>query len=378
MNSLVSYASDSESDADEIIPPGPGLAAPAAGHSSAQHPSSPKHHGSHNSDENAPTTALTANTEHGQDDFVSAALKDLQTFAASVSDDTSALLETPEPDPPLVSLDNRISFEYGPSDMDVDHTSADVVPDDDIIMAEDTAVEAVVSPPTTPVELTSEQQVIFDAFMLKINAIPLVSQSPSLPPQDTDPAETKDERQEYMLSDQKWQQSASVQEIYSRLHQLSLLSSPTLDSQLLEDRLIEFAIRILDWDRGGMKPAYFMGEERVQFLSQQEAKSKSKGQDRSSSHATSSDHSDDDSEDERQGEDKTAIDPPPYAGVVAAMLELMRTTEQAAAPDGWEVVWDPMSNSYGFRHWDQVRGPCLPYIHPASTTIQGPALRLKK
>ncbi|CAO3567218.1 unnamed protein product [Mortierella alpina] len=359
----------------KIIPPGPGPAAPAVGHSTAQELSVPEHHGPHHVDENAPT-ALIESTEHGQNDFVSAALRDLQTFAASVSDDTNTLPETPVPEPSLESLDKSISIVQGPSDMDVDHTSVLIVPDDDIIMTEGTAEEAAVSPPTTPVVLTSEQQAIFDAFMLKINAIPLVSQSPSPPPQETDPVEARDERQEYMLSDQKWQQSASVQEIYSRLHQLSLLPSPTLDPQTLEDRLIEFAIRILDWDRGGMKPVYFMGEERVQFLSQQEARAKSKGHDRSDSHATSSDDSDDDSEDGRQSEDKASIDPPPYGGVVAAMLELMRRTEQAAAPDGWDVVWDTMSNSYGFRHWDQRT---LSTIYPSSEyNSPGPGLASKK
>ncbi|KAF9955712.1 hypothetical protein BGZ72_003471 [Mortierella alpina] len=348
MNSLVSYASDSESDADEIIPPpAPGSAASAAGHASTQELSSSEHNGPHHPDRSAPAT-LTEDTEHSQDDFVSAALKDLQSFAASVGDVTSTL---PEDTPQQTSPDSQGSsslIEPGPSDMDVDPKSAvHVVSEDDIIMAEDIAASEAASPSSTPVQLTSEQQAIFDAFMLKIDAIPLVSQDQTSPPQEADLPVSKDERQEHMLSDLRWQQSASVQEIYSRLHQLSLLSSPTLDSQMLDDRLIEFAIRILDWDRGGMKPAYFMGEERAQFLLQRETSAKSKDRDRSKSSSAESDESEDDNEVK-----DTTMDPPPYGGVVAEMLELMRKTERAAAPDGWDVVWDAMRNSYGFRHWD--------------------------
>ncbi|KAF9984539.1 hypothetical protein BGZ75_003892 [Mortierella antarctica] len=366
MNSLVSYASDSESDADEIIhPPASGPAPSDAGHSLAQDPSLPENHGPHNPNENAPAS-LTEDKEQGQDDFVSAALKDLQNFAASVGSGTSTLPETPLPLVSLDSLNDSTSIEQGPLDMDVDQGSSDVVPDDDIIMAEGTAAAEAISPPRTPVELTSEQQAIFDAFMLKIDAIPLVSQDQSLPPPETDPPVSKDERQEHILSDLRWQQSASVQEIYSRLHQLSILSSPTLDSQMLEDRLIEFAIRILDWDQGGMKPAYFMGEERAQFLSHQETKGKSKGWDRSQSHSASSDGSEDDSENDCQVEDTAVMDPPPYGGVVAEMLELMRKTEQAAAPDGWEVVWDAITSSYRFRDWEKRT---LSTIYPSGEHI---------
>ncbi|KAF9273031.1 hypothetical protein BGZ68_001883 [Mortierella alpina] len=307
MNSLVSYASDSESDADEIIPPpAPRLAASAAGHSLAQELSPPEHNGLHHSDKSAPAT-LAEDMGHGQDDFVSAALKDLQTFAASVGGDADTLPDNPVLQASLDSQGNNALTEPGPLDMDVDQESAHVVPEDDIIMAEATAVAEVTSPPRTPVELTSEQQAIFDAFMLKIDAIPL----------------------------------------------------------MLDDRLIEFAIRILDWDQGGMKPAYFMGEGRAQFLSHQKSRGKSKDRGRSESHSAGSD----DSEDDSQDEDTATINPPPYGGIVAEMLELMRKTEQAAAPDGWEVVWDAMRSSYGFRHWvtgtlssiypsDEMKSPC--------------------
>ncbi|KAF9558254.1 hypothetical protein EC968_007194 [Mortierella alpina] len=372
MNSLVSYASDSESDAEEIIPPpAPGSVASTAGHSSAQELSFAEHHGPRIPDENAPAT-VTEDTEHAEDDFVSAALKDLQTFAASVSDDTSTLPKSPALEASLDSQDNSASTEQDSTDMDVHQESAHVVPDDDVIMAESTAVAEAGSPPTKSVELTTEQQAIFDAFMLKIDAIPLVPQNQSFPPPETDPFVSKDARQEHILSDLKWRQSASVQEIYSRLHQLSLLPSPTLDAQMLEDRLIEFAIRILDWDRGGMKPAYFVGEERARFLLDQQTRAKRKDLDRSKSSSAGSDNSDEESEDDSLVNDTAAMDPPPYGGVVAEMLELMRKTEKAAAPDGWEVVWDAPRNSYEFRHWDTST---LSTIYPSGEHISaGPGL----
>ncbi|KAG0208097.1 hypothetical protein BGX28_000853 [Mortierella sp. GBA30] len=373
MNSLVSYASDSESELDEsILPqpvPGSALVASSVGHSST-HQSAPLHdpgHKVHNdasSDDITMTSAVSEGASDGENDFVSAALKDLQSFAATV--DTS--IEVPE----MLSKESTTADAslINPTDMDVDQeTVKDDAPDSTVTK------DAILLPPRAPVELTLEQQAIFDAFMQQINDIPLTTKDQSLPPpislhpNSSTSAKYLEDTTNSATSEMQWQQSASIQAIYSRMHHLSLLSSPKVDPKELEDRLIEFAIRILDWEQRGMKPAYFLGEERAQFLLKREAVTAS-NQDRSRSEDGSDAEDEDDVEDDQ---DTTNTLPPPYGGVVAEMLELMSRTEQSAAPNGWKVVFNAAENSYGFQHLESgILSSTYPAVKQDQVPVQLP------
>jgi len=329
MNNLASYGSDTESDSEEpvsVIPPKQHLVATVnliTNQSDLFEPGTKSQSGQKDHDGDIP---MTDSAKGGDDDFVSAALQDLQNFAEGIDSDTDMDVSSTTPDPIVL-------------DSEAQDTSivADPITDE----KESTTTKALESgsfssPP--PVELTPEQQLVFDAFLRDIDAIPLTTQDQSRPPASHP---NSNDTANHGLDELEWQKTQSVQSIYSRMHQLSLLLSPTIDLKEIESRLIEFAIRILDWEQGGMKPEYFMGEARAQAVAQQEAAK------RSLKNNGQSEQEDNEDEDTHQEED---LPLPPYTGVVGEMLEYMYKVEQSATPSGWKIVWEPKDNSYGFRH----------------------------
>ncbi|KAK3824552.1 MAG: hypothetical protein J3Q66DRAFT_325366 [Benniella sp.] len=330
MNNLVSYGSDTESDSEEpvsVIPPKQHLVATTnliTNQSTLYEPGTKNQSGRKDHDGDIP---MTDPAKDGDDDFVSAALQDLQNFAEGIDSDTDMDMDASPTAPDPIVLDSE------PQDTGI---VADPTADGKESRTTKALESGSFSPPP-PVELTPEQQLVFDAFLRDIDAIPLTTQDQSRPPVARP---NSNDTVDHGLDELEWQKTQPVQSIYSRMHQLSLLPSPTIDQKDIESRLIEFAIRILDWEQGGMKPEYFMGEARAQAVAQQEATKRSlnNGQ---------SEQDDDEDEDTHQDED---LPLPPYAGVVGEMLEYMYNVEQSAAPSGWKTVWEPKDNSYGFRH----------------------------
>ncbi|KAK3819144.1 MAG: hypothetical protein JOS17DRAFT_820182 [Linnemannia elongata] len=399
MNALVSYASDSDSDSDsgDLSPttttataaasqknaPFTSESTPTAASSSAT-PS--KHH----TPEGTPGTRtpdLREGTDiqqdirevHGQqeeqhggeeeqekveeeedDDFVSAALKDLQSFAATVDDsttipqqdaDTAMTVATPPVEDSSSSTTTAIvaasgtqpsqgSVQPESTDMDVDQTETAIA------TATTTTATTVPPQPPTPIELTTEQQIIFDTFLQEINAIPLLplpsTDQPLLPPlpprasSSTDPASQPSTSTKSLKDDDRWIQTQTPQTIYSRIHQLSTLPQTNrFNPKEVENRLIEFAIRLLDWEQGGLKPVYFLGEERaIKELESRRREEESGGE------------SDADDEGDLQ-----AGSLPRYSGIVGEMIEFMHAVEKIAPPDDhWTVVWSLKELSYGFFH----------------------------
>ncbi|KAG0353665.1 hypothetical protein BC939DRAFT_500020 [Gamsiella multidivaricata] len=374
MNSLVNYASDSESECESS---GPSLIAiskqpsapssPVIGSStdqthqqpapSQQQDSSPVNTNKPGRDGDTVSTPLDRCNEG--DEFVSAALKDLQSFAATVdptSNSSPATVST-QLKPQEESQDTSESSR--PIAMDLDGGSMIT----EVIVGDSASTDLPATILATPtVVLTSEQQHIFDGFLAAIDAIPLTTKEQSRPPPRPSSPLTAQGCTLPLLpsegpghfagdsspSDSQWQQAQSVHSVYSRMHQLSLLSSPLINQKDIEKHLIEFAIRILDWEQGGMKPAYFLGEERAQALAQQDAIKKNiDGQDGSDSGMDVDTDLGGDEDDEEAG---NPVLMPPYGGVVGEMLEYMNRIEQSAIPKGWTLVWDAKEGSYGFRH----------------------------
>ncbi|KAF9362314.1 hypothetical protein BGX34_006402 [Mortierella sp. NVP85] len=326
MNNLVSYGSDTESDSEEpvsVIPPKQHLVATTnliTNQSALYEPGTKNQSGQKDHDGDIP---MTDSAKGGDDDFVSAALQDLQSFAEGIDSDTDMDASPTAPDPIVLDSESQDTS-----------IMADPTTDGKESMTTKALEAGSVSPPP-PVELTPEQQLVFDAFLRDIDAIPLTTQDQSRPPVSHPNSNDTVDRG---LDELEWQKTQPVQSIYSRMHQLSLLPSPTIDLKDIESRLIEFAIRILDWEQGGMKPEYFMGDVRAQAVAQQEAAKKG---------LKNNGHSE---QDDDEDEDTHQEDLPPYAGVVGEMLEYMYNVERSAAPSGWKTVWEPKDNSYGFRH----------------------------
>ncbi|KAF9082876.1 hypothetical protein BGX23_011985 [Mortierella sp. AD031] len=402
MNALVSYASDSESEEDEVhsttaIPP---KATSTTSPSTPTAATTGNQAASGQEDNDKPTTtevqdvvdSSSSNIGHQdrhvnqgdneeEDDFVSAALKDLQSFAASVDPSTSIQEQDDTPlataAAPLVSTtsDPTITSTQPPQETSVpDSTDMDIDQDND----QGVLAEPPTSQPTiTPIELTSEQQIIFDTFLQEIDAIPLTSADQTYPPGfiphpliNDDPSHHASTSKTILTDpaqlDEQWIQAQTPQTIYSRIHQLSTLpekSASGFDPKEVENRLIEFAIRLLDWEQGGLKPVYFLGEERAKTVLQQkelaEQRSQRRKEESESRHeggGSSDEDEDEDEEGEGGSEDETRESErsgsflPRYAGVVGEMVEFMHAVEKIAPPEHWDLIWSPKDLAYGFHH----------------------------
>lgn len=285
--------------------------------------------------------------------FVSNSLKFLQDFAASVDTKTDL-----DPDTETSTTMEEVTME----EVITETTPAslpEVDPTDPTAASTDTAVDTAREGEQTPspTTLTPEQQQLFDSFMAQIDALPLTLKDQTRPPPSSNPGLSPE-------FDLQWQQEASVQSIYSRIHQLSLLSSPLIQSQAkeLEKALIKFAIRILDWEKNGLRASYFLGEQRSEALDRRKQ-------------LTAQNNDGDGSMDEDMENDETSSqnvnnvngsgtgELPPYSGVVGSMLETMIKVEQEAAPTGWKVIWDPQEDAYRFFHLRTVSDIVLLLIY---------------
>ncbi|KAF9586138.1 hypothetical protein BGW38_009322 [Lunasporangiospora selenospora] len=281
MNMLVDYASESESEDEVTLAP-----------SKKQEFALP---------------VKDAN-ERGDDDFILAALKDLQDFAASV--DTSNQQETTS-----TANDSKEENRQQDTESSTSHATADDLEDLQLL-----------------------------AFLKEVDAIPFPadehdptfsSQPPPPPPPPPDPMQEADPpppletpSEEVGVHESSALDSVSqcVYSAHVRLQQLFILPASNLDLKDLERRILEFAIRIVDWENGGLESSYFLGEAKANAEAQQSVPSPG-------TEATQS-----------------ATDWVPYGGVLGSMLKHLHELEYLAAPTGWISIWDPADEAYGFQH----------------------------
>ncbi|KAG0087129.1 hypothetical protein BGZ93_011137 [Podila epicladia] len=303
MNMLVDYASDSSDSEIEIpikTPTANSTSVPPTQRSatSTSHFSSPP--------PSEPPTASTTTDDASDETFISAALKELQSFAASVSENmpiSDAVAK--EPIPELQTVDNESS-------------------------GEEEDEEEIIPAPAPSLLLTPEQQAVFKAFIERIDAIPLTSADQSHPPMVPKRPLSVQDREQLELD---WQRYQSVPSIYRRIHRLSTLESPTLNYEELEARLIEFAIRILDWEQGGLNAVYFLGPARAVYVAGREGRDGREDVNRS--------------EEAQEGDGEF---PPPYGGVVGETLQHLYELESTAAPPPWKLVWNAEEEAFSFHH----------------------------
>jgi len=365
---LANYASDSDSDAEHTAPVSvrkqqapihqneslPQGSAPLGG---ATEPSGA---GAHFLSDPSVTPTVTGPTDRDDEDvvmednnkdedetFVSTSLKFLQDFAASVDQIADLDPDTKASTP----MEEIITATTPTSLSEVEPTAPTAASEDPTV---DTAKEDEQTPgPTT---MTPEQQQLFDSFVAQIDALPLTLKDQSRPPPSSNPGSS-------LELDLHWQQEASVQSIYSRIHQLSLLSSPLIQCQSkeLEKALVKFAIRILDWEKNGLKSSYFLGEQRSKALDRRKQLT-SQDDDGDSSMDEDMDNDEASNQDTNNKDNKGTGELPPYSGVVGSMLETMIRVEQEAAPTGWKVIWDPQEDAYRFFHLRTVSDFFIMYL----------------
>ncbi|KAF9283804.1 hypothetical protein BGZ68_005093 [Mortierella alpina] len=258
-------------------------------------------------DDAQPKEPVRNRTENNEDAFVLAALKDLQNFAASVQDESVGGHES--------------------------------------IGTQDRRTGSIAETSVGSVDPAAEDDLKFRSFLDEINSIPYTSEDPSQrssktpppppppppqspppeiplsipppPPEDSSQSETniRDRHIEATIH--------SIESVYSRLDHMSLLPSTSMDPKDMKRRLLEFAIRISDWKRGGLDDVYFLGKERAEAMAGHLQRPTSTS-------------------------DQDAL--PPFGGIVGAMVKLMQELEQMIAPYGWSCVWDAEDEAYGFQH----------------------------
>ncbi|KAG0255903.1 hypothetical protein BG011_004859 [Mortierella polycephala] len=248
----------------------------------------------------------TAPRDSIEDDFVRAALNDLQSFAASVENDPTKMLgegkpsqqpvvATHDPDPEDLKFLSFLKEIDAIPDPSTDHTQA--------------------RPPTPPPPTSPEPQL------------------PPPPPPPPPPTEALALFEEHDSWNGSQSTLASVQEIQARLLNLSLLPVPSIDQKDLQRRLLEFAIRTVDWEKGGLEETYFLGKDRAEAILA------------------------------RQGSETATDGPlPPFGGIVGSMIKRLYELEQMATPYGWMPVWDAEDEAYGFQH---IRTGAYSSVYPS-------------
>ncbi|ORZ09720.1 hypothetical protein BCR41DRAFT_135308 [Lobosporangium transversale] len=104
-----------------------------------------------------------------------------------------------------------------------------------------------------------------------------------------------------------------IHTIQNRLYYISLLPSSTVDQKDLDRRLLEFATRVKDWEKGGLYESYFVGKERAEAMANNTNFYLSEAE-------------------------KSTL--PPFGGVMGTMIKHMYDLENIVAPPGWIAVWD--------------------------------------
>jgi len=236
--------------------------------------------------EEPPVTQQQQQRQQGQqeDDFLLSALKDLQSFADSVDDGPG--------DRPDIDEDGFQSF----------LKEIDAIP----CPSEDRDQPVLPPPPPPPSE----------PFETGTSPPP-----PPPPPPETSLTTHLGNIQETTLH--------HVKSIHSRLHHISLLPSTSIDQKDLERRLLEFAIRIVDWEKGGLYEAYFLGKELADAVVAYQQQGGTMSSD--------------------------SVELPSFGGVVGSMIKHLHHLEHMAAPLGWSPIWDADDEAYGFQHSRTVR-----------------------
>ncbi|KAF9174115.1 hypothetical protein BGX20_000908 [Mortierella sp. AD010] len=279
MNVLVNYSSDSDSEGENVNPPT-----------------------THRQPISQQQQQDNENVKEVDDDFVSAALKDLQDFAAAVEEESSMGYSVPS---------NPSEEQIGVSDD----------PDD---LGLQSFLKEIESIPCPPEEQGREQEQPPPPPMS-----PIVSSAIDPPPPPPPPPPPLDSKTLLPLhhggGDMKELTSREIQMVQNRLYNLSLLPSSPIDQKDLERRLLEFAIRIVDWEGGGLYESYFLGRERAEAINNHK-------------HIT----------DEITPTEPTEL--PSFGGIVGSMIKHMFDLEQTVAPPGWTATWDAEDEAYGFQH----------------------------
>ncbi|KAI7824730.1 hypothetical protein BC939DRAFT_476696 [Gamsiella multidivaricata] len=259
MNVLVNYASDSDSETEQKTP------------STRRH---------------VPQTK-----DDVDNDFVLAALKDIQSFAAST--ETSP------------SKDNSESTQRT-TDGPIAATAGDTSVDDLGFLSFLKEIDAIPCPPEDQAQAAPPPPSP-PSTPPTVDCVVPPPPPPSLPTIQADDGESVLELA-----------SRDTKTIYTQMYHLWLLPSISIDQKDLERRLLEFAIRIRDWEKGGLYEHYFLGKDRAGTVSIAGSSS--------------------------------IVELPPYGGVVGSMIKQLYELEQMAAPSGWTAVWDTEDEAYGFHH----------------------------
>ena len=231
------------------------------------------------------------NSDNKDDSFISGALKELQDFAASVDATPGTLPKLP----------------------------ADVVANDDLqFMSFMKEIEAMPFTPEDPQRADPS-----------IPPPPPPPTSPPMSPKDTGspppPPPPPPMSEEVVPSPQ----TETVYSIYTRLQNLGLLPVTVIDQKDLKRRMLEFAIRIKDWEKGGLDAGYFLGVDRAETITA--------GQD---------------GQDQSNPTNEDGL--PAFGGIVGSMVKYMHELEHLATPHDWIATWDAEDEAYGFHHVQTV------------------------
>ncbi|KAG0337230.1 hypothetical protein BG000_005667 [Podila horticola] len=220
------------------------------------------------------------------------------------------------------------------------------------------------TPPKPPVGAATDDDLQFMSFMREIEAMPFIPDEPqgadpSFPPPPPPPTSPPMSSRNSgspppppppppMLEEaDSLPPTETVYSIYTRLQNLGLLPVTAIDQKDLKRRLLEFAIRIKDWERGGLDPGYFMGHERVEAITA--------GQD---------------GPDPPKPSNEDGL--PAFGGIAGSMVKYMYELEQLVTPRGWAATWDAEDEAYGFHH---IQTGTYSPVYPSQemiTQLKGP------
>ncbi|KAF9438627.1 hypothetical protein BGZ76_006372 [Entomortierella beljakovae] len=285
MNALINYTSDSESENEASCPP------ISKGQLVVQR------------------RQPIIDTPMDDDDFVSAALKDLESFADTAgevsrekasrhtADDASQAGVNEEPDDFLSFLKEIDSIPFPPEDHDQDQDQEQEDPPPPPPPESPPSlyhVEPPPPPPPPPPQLPTSALLDSDGLLQLSSGIGNLAEITS----------------------------QEIHVVKNRLYHLSLLPTLSIDQKDLERRLLEFTTRIMDWEKGGLYDSYFLGQERATII--------------------------------EAGYDPDEISSieqlPQYDGVVGSMIKHMYKLEEMVVSPEWVAVWDAEDEAYGFQH----------------------------
>ncbi|KAG0016987.1 hypothetical protein BGZ81_010965 [Podila clonocystis] len=195
--------------------------------------------------------------------------------------------------------------------------------------------------PKSPAGAATDDDVQFMSFMREIEAMPFIPDEPQgadlsfpppPPPPPTSPPMSPGDTESpppppppIPEEVEPLPPTETVYSIYTRIQNLGLLPVTAIDQKDLKRRLLEFAIRVKDWERGGLDPGYFLGHERVEAITA--------GQD---------------GLDQPKPTNEDGL--PAFGGIVGAMVKYMHELERLVTPRGWAATWDAEDEAYGFHH----------------------------